>query len=128
VRHEVAPAAARLRVLIRRVPGDRGLITAATVSHPLAGRGTQGVPHGVLLAGVARHQRGDHTEPGKLPKADQKDTHQPRAGHRRAVRVHDACRHRRHYRVPGPSALAVRHPRHQRVLLRTVSAGRRHRR
>lgn len=128
MRHEAAPTAARLRVLVRRVPGDRGRVSAATVSRPLAGRGSQGVPHGVLLAGVARRQRGDNTEPGKLPKSDQKDTHQPRAGHRRAVRVHDVRQHRRHCRVPGPSALAVRRPRHQRVLLRTVPVGRRRRR
>lgn len=115
-RHETVPAAACLRVLLRRFPrGDARLVgrpETETVPCPLARAGAQSDAHGSLLAGVAHRQRGDHTEPGELQEGHQEDTHHARARHRRAVRIPDVCRHGRHHRVPGPPALAVRRPCH----------------
>jgi len=129
VHHATPPAAARLRVPVRRVSGGADSGPAApTFPRPLAGRGAQGVPHGALLAGVAGRQRRVHPEPEELPEVGQEAAGHPGAGHRRAVRVHDVRRDRGHRRVPGPHAVAVRRPRHQRVLLRPVSAEPRHRR
>lgn len=130
-RHEALPAAARVRVRVRRFPGRGGRQQAGpqapAVPRPLAGRGAQGVPHGALLAGVRGRERGVHPEPAQLPEAHQVRAHHARAGRGRAVRVHDVRRHRGHHRVPGPPALAVRRPRRERVLLRPVPVGRHHR-
>lgn len=127
--HETLPAAARVRIPVRRVPGsaDAGTAAGPTVPDPLAGRGAQGVPYGALLAGVADRQHSVHPEPEQLPEAGQEADVHPGAGHRRAVRVHDVRRDRGHRRVPGPHAVAARATRHQRVLLRPVPAGPRHR-
>jgi len=127
--HETLPATARVRVPVRRVSGraDAGTTASPAVPGPLAGCGAQGVPHGTLLAGVADRQHSVHPEPGQLPEAGQEAHVHPGAGHRRAVRVHDVRRDHGHSRVPGPHAVAARPTRHQRVLLRPVPAGPRHR-
>lgn len=130
--HEAVPAAARLRVFLRRFPrGDARLVArpeTETVPRALARAGAESVAHGALLAGVDHRQRGHPTQPGELPEGHQEDTHHARAGHRRAVRVPDVHRHGGHHRVPGAPAVAVRRPGHQRVLLRPVPAAQRGRR
>lgn len=127
--HETLPATARVRVPVRRVSGraDAGTAAGPAVPDPLAGRGAQSIPHCALLAGVADRQHSVHPEPGQLPEAGQEVDVHPGAGHRRAVRVHDVRRDRGHRCVPGPHAVAASLTRHQRVLLRPVPAGPRHR-
>lgn len=82
--HETLPAAARVRVPVRRVSGhaDAGTAAGPAVPGPLARRGAQGVPHGALLAGVADRQHSVHPEPGQLPEAGQEADVHPGAGHR----------------------------------------------